>query len=92
MPLHIITVLGIIFLIASFVLGIQTLYLKLNGEALSGFSTVILLLLIIGSAIMISLGIIGTYIAKIFDEVKNRPRYLVAEKRESGDVIGRKTT
>lgn len=88
MPLHIITFLGVVFLIASFVLGIQTLYMKLNGEALSGFSTVILLLLIIGSAIMISLGIIGTYIAKIFDEVKNRPRYLISEKKQSGDDIG----
>jgi polyisoprenyl-phosphate glycosyltransferase len=55
------------------------LYLKFRGIAVSGFTTVILLLLIIGSALMISLGIIGTYIAKIFEEVKFRPRYIITE-------------
>jgi len=74
---------GIAFLIGSFILGVQTLYKKFMGVALSGFTTVILLQLIIGSALMISLGIIGTYIARIFDEVKLRPRYLVAETLES---------
>jgi dolichol-phosphate mannosyltransferase len=70
---------GIIFLAGSFVLGIQTLYMKFKGVAIGGFTTVILLLLIIGSTLMISLGIIGTYIAKIFNEVKSRPRYIVTE-------------
>ena len=38
--------------------------------------------LVIGGAIMISLGIIGHYIARIYDEVKNRPRYIVAHRTE----------
>jgi polyisoprenyl-phosphate glycosyltransferase len=79
LPLQLVTFLGIAFLIGSIPLGIETLYLKFRGEAVDGFTTVILLLLIIGSTLMISLGIIGTYIAKIFDEVKYRPRYLVSE-------------
>jgi len=82
-PLHIVTFMGLVFLTGSLILGIQTIYMKLKGIAYSGFTTVILLLLIIGSALMISLGIIGTYIAKIYDEVKQRPRYIVAEKTES---------
>ena len=61
-------------------LGIQTLYKKFAGQALSGFTTVILLQLIIGSCLMISLGIIGTYLARIYDEVKSRPRYIVSEE------------
>ncbi|MCX7747419.1 MAG: glycosyltransferase family 2 protein [Clostridia bacterium] len=80
LPLQIVTFLGSLFLIGSFFLGIQTLYFKFKGIAVDGFTTVILLLLIIGSALMISLGIIGTYIAKIFDEVKARPRYLISEQ------------
>lgn len=80
MPLQLVTLLGIAFLFGSFLLGLQTLYMKFKGIAVSGFTTVILLQLIIGSALMISLGIIGTYIARIFDEVKNRPRYLVSER------------
>ncbi|MDD5206432.1 MAG: glycosyltransferase family 2 protein [Desulfobacterales bacterium] len=79
LPLQIITFLGVMFLLGSIILGVQTLYVKFNGMAVSGFTTVILLLLIIGSILMISLGIVGTYIAKIFDEVKFRPRYLIAE-------------
>jgi len=78
-PLHIVTVLGMLFLIGSIILGIQTLYNFIVGTAVSGFTTTILLLLLTGSGIMISLGIIGTYIAKIYDEVKQRPRYIISE-------------
>ncbi len=91
LPLQIVTVLGVCFLAGSLVLGIQTLYMYLSGIAFTGFTTVILLLLIIGSAIMISLGIIGIYISKIFDEVKGRPRFIVAETvraREASRVAG----
>jgi dolichol-phosphate mannosyltransferase len=79
-PLHIVTFIGVIFLAGALILGIQTLYMKLMGMAYSGFTTVILLLLIIGSSLMISLGIIGTYIARIYEEVKCRPRYIVSDE------------
>ncbi len=78
-PLHCITVLGIIMFIGAIVLGIQTLYMKFSGKATSGFTTVILLQLIIGSSIMISLGMIGIYLTKIYKEVKGRPRYLISK-------------
>lgn len=80
MPLQIITALGGVFFVGSLLLAIETLYMKYHGEALSGFTTVILLQLIIGSALMFSLGIIGSYLARIYDEVKGRPRYLVSER------------
>ena len=47
---------------------------------MEGFTTVILLILLIGSIIMMSLGIIGYYISKIYEEVKGRPRYLISKK------------
>jgi glycosyltransferase involved in cell wall biosynthesis len=78
-PLHLVTFAGVIFFALSVLLGIETLYLKLAGRAVSGFATVILLELIIGSFLMISLGIIGEYLARIYEEVKGRPRYIVAE-------------
>ena len=81
-PLHFVTLAGGIFLIVSVVLGAQTLYLKLAGRAVSGFATVILLELVIGSLLMISLGVIGEYLARIYEEVKRRPRYVVAEAIE----------
>lgn len=82
-PLHIVTIIGMFFLAGAVILGMQTLFMKLMGMAYSGFTTVILLLLIIGSCLMISLGIIGTYIARIYDEVKGRPRYIIADEIKS---------
>ena len=77
-PLHIVTVLGFIMLAVAFVLGIIALVQKISGVALGGFTTVILLLLFSESVIMISLGIIGYYIARIYDEIKGRPRYIIS--------------
>ena len=83
-PMQIITALGGLFLVLAVVLGIQTLVRWASGTAADGFTTVILLLLLIGSILMIGLGIIGYYIAQIFLEIKARPRYLVAETCGAG--------
>jgi glycosyltransferase involved in cell wall biosynthesis len=80
LPLQFVTFIGILFLIGSFILGIQTLVMKFRGLSVDGFTTVILLLLITGSCLMISLGMIGTYIARIYNEVKARPRYIISEE------------
>jgi glycosyltransferase involved in cell wall biosynthesis len=78
-PLQLVTVLGAIMLLLAAAVGIQALRLWVSGLALPGFTTVILLQLTIGGLLMISLGIIGTYIARIYDEVKARPRYVIRE-------------
>lgn len=79
-PLHLITIFGAVFFVFSVLLGAHTVYMKLSGAAINGFTTVILLLLIIGSSLMIGLGIIGEYLARIYDEVKQRPRYIVSQE------------
>jgi glycosyltransferase involved in cell wall biosynthesis len=84
-PLHCITILGIMMFVSAVILGIQTIYMKVSGHATGGFTTVILLQLIIGSCIMISLGMIGIYLTKIYNEVKARPRYLVSRCIKGGD-------
>jgi glycosyltransferase involved in cell wall biosynthesis len=81
-PLHLVTFVGLIFFVFAVGLGIQTLYLKLAGRAFTGFTTVILLELIIASLLMISLGIIGEYLARIYEEVKGRPRYIITDSIE----------
>ncbi len=78
-PLHLISIIGTIFLIGTLILLIQTLFNYFSGIAADGFTTVIIVNLAIGACVMISLGLIGTYIALIFDEVKNRPRYIISE-------------
>lgn len=76
-PLQIVTFLGMVFFIFSIGLGIHSLFKYITGQALGGFTTVILLQLITGSIIMLSLGIIGRYIAAIYEEVKDRNKYII---------------
>ena len=76
-PLRIITILGFSTLLLSFFVIADAFISFANNNAVSGFVTLIICLLVIGSFIMISLGIIGEYIAKIYEEVKNRPHYLI---------------
>jgi polyisoprenyl-phosphate glycosyltransferase len=79
LPLQLVSVLGFVTLLLAAGVGVQALRLWWAGLALPGFTTVILLQLIVGGFLMISLGIIGTYVARIYDEVKARPRYVVRE-------------
>jgi glycosyltransferase involved in cell wall biosynthesis len=78
-PLQIITVLGVFTLLFSLILGAQTLYNKFVGNAVSGFTTVILIVLILASFIMIGIGILGVYLSKIYEEIKGRPIYIIEE-------------
>lgn len=88
-PLQAVTVFGVITFLISVIMGVNTLYNKFFGGSEAGFPTVIILQLLTSSIIMFSLGIIGFYIAKIYDEIKQRPRYIIkdivrAHKREDG--------
>ena len=85
-PLHLITVLGYAMLIVSVVFGVISLVQKFMNVAQEGFTTVNILLLFSASVIMISLGIIGFYIERIYDEIKGRPRYIVAEECGSDNI------
>ena len=80
LPMQIVTILGIITFLISIIIGTISLIQKLCGQALEGFTTIILLQLFSSSIIMISLGIIGYYISKIYEEIKARPRYIISEK------------
>lgn len=86
LPLQFVTFTGLVFLLFSVIFGIYTLILQFAGHAATGFSTVILLLLVIGSLLMISLGIIGIYLARIYDEIKGRPRYVISQLIDSKET------
>jgi glycosyltransferase involved in cell wall biosynthesis len=89
LPLHLMTIVGGTSLLFAIVMAINTLKNKIQGVAVEGFTTVILLVLIFGSIITLSLGVIGAYLSKIHDEVRERPRYLVDEtvlpRRKGGE-------
>ncbi|MBR1864459.1 MAG: glycosyltransferase family 2 protein [Ruminococcus sp.] len=89
-PLQIVTVCGVITFIISVIMGVDTLYNKFFGGSEAGFPTVIILQLLTSSIIMFSLGIIGYYVSKIYDEIKQRPRYIIkdiirSDKKEGND-------
>jgi len=79
-PLYLTLFSGFLFLLFALIVGVQTIYNFFFGHAISGFSTVILLILITGSMIMLSLGIIGVYISRIYEEIKRRPRYIIDKR------------
>ena len=90
LPLQLVTFMGTISIIFSVVLGIQTLVRYLMGNSVEGFTTVILLILIIGGFIMLSLGIIGHYVSRVYEEVKGRPKYIINHVTDNvqGNVTG----
>jgi dolichol-phosphate mannosyltransferase len=81
-PLLLVFFIGLAMGILAVVLTVQTLTMYFLNRSQEGFSTVILLLLFIGSGIMLSLSVIGLYISKIYDEVKGRPRYIIRDRLE----------
>ena len=83
LPLKSITWLGLLLFIFSIGLSIDTLIKAMNGTSAEGFPTVILLILIIGSIIIFSLGILGEYLSEIFNEIKDRPKYVISETVEN---------
>jgi len=79
-PLRIVMFLGIVTLGFAVVVATETFWSVYRGRSVSGFATIEITILLIGSFIMISLGILGEYIAKIYEETKARPPYIVSSR------------
>lgn len=88
-PLQLVTLAGALLFLISLLFGGIAIYDKITGDAIGGFTTVILLLLSISSILMFSLGLIGIYISKIYDEIKSRPNYIIDEKKSRADHFNR---
>ena len=81
-PLRIAAALGLVLSIASFLYGVYALFQKLVfGTALIGWASVLVSVLFLGGVQLIFLGILGEYLGKMFIETKNRPNYVIAEKK-----------
>ena len=78
-PLFLIFNLGVLFLIIAFCIGIYVVRALILGTAVQGWSSLILSIWLVGGFVLISLGIVGTYLGQIYTEVKHRPLYHVAE-------------
>jgi len=85
LPLRVVAVLGFIVLAVAFALAGQTLHRYVSGQALTGFTTVILLQLFLGGIVLVSTGVISLYLAELYREVKRRPVFVVRHGRR-GDA------
>jgi dolichol-phosphate mannosyltransferase len=83
-PLQAATLLGFLFSVVALLAIPVVIGLRLAGETIPGFATVLCLILLIGGIQLITVGIIGEYVGRIYDEVKGRPLYLVRETRNFG--------
>ena len=91
-PLRLVSLVGVVFFLFAVALSIQTVYTWAKGGALEGFTTVILTVLIASSVLMLALGIIGEYLARMYDEIKARPRFVIENRcGYSADVRGIRT-
>lgn len=79
-PLFLVAFAGAVFSVFALLLGLQTLFMYFSGRAVTGFTTVILLTLIVGATIMFGLAVLGLYVSRLFDEVKGRPRSIIVNR------------
>jgi hypothetical protein len=78
-PLYAIVHMGIIFIVIALCIAIYVIHALITGTAAPGWSSLILSIWLVGGFVLVSIGIVGIYIGKIFTEVKHRPLYHIAE-------------
>jgi glycosyltransferase involved in cell wall biosynthesis len=79
-PLGMILWVGMFGIIVALLLFVQALYSWLAGISISGWPSLTVVILFFGSANLLGVGVLGAYLAQIFDEIKGRPEYIVMEK------------
>ena len=85
-PLRIITTLGLIVSLISFIGAIWAVVNQFIGNSVAGWASTICIVCFMGGIQLVSLGIIGEYIGKIYLEVKGRPRYIISERTGAENV------
>ena len=80
LPLRIITIVGFLIFVASLLMSVWAVFVKLSGRSIAGWLSVVLPMYMIGGLNLFFIGIIGEYVGKIYMETKRRPRYIVEER------------
>ena len=79
-PLRFATIFGLLISVLSFLFAIFALYLKFSSNTVLGWTSLLLTILFIGGVQLMTIGIIGEYLGRIYDEVKMRPLYIIKKK------------
>ena len=78
-PIYLILYIGLFFLFLSLVAGVYVVHALIVHTAYPGWASIMLSLWLIGGVIMLSIGVVGVYVGKIYTEVKNRPLFNIRE-------------
>ena len=89
-PIHLILGLGVITVVVSIILMLYTIYEKIRGNVVSGWSSLMVSIWLLGGIQLISLSIIGEYVGKVFTEVKHRPRFNIEQETFSAKFKDKK--
>lgn len=89
-PIHLILGLGVITVVVSIILMLYTIYEKIRGNVVSGWSSLMISIWLLGGIQLISLSIIGEYVGKVFTEVKHRPRFNIEQETFSAKFKDKK--
>ena len=81
-PIRIITGLGVLISLAAFALIVYALVSYFTGNVVSGWASSLIVTCFLGGIQLISLGVIGEYVGKIYMETKARPRFIISERTE----------
>ncbi|MBI1890320.1 MAG: glycosyltransferase family 2 protein [Burkholderiales bacterium] len=87
-PLGMIFRLGLLGMAAAALLLLQALYSWYTHRAISGWTSITVIMLFFGSANLLGIGVLGAYLAQIFDEIKSRPEFLIAESIGQDQAAG----
>lgn len=79
-PIRLITAIGFISSLISFLAAVYVLVQKISADPVGGWASIMISLWFIGGLLLISIGLIGEYVGKIYEEVKGRPRYILEER------------
>ena len=81
-PIHFVTTLGILFSLLGFIGCVWAFIMAVIGSTVAGWASIVCIVCLLGGIQLLSLGIIGEYVGKIYLETKARPRYIIEEETE----------
>ena len=82
-PIRMIMGLGIFIALLSFIGVVWSFFVRMSGNAVSGWASMTCLICFLGGVQLMCLGVLGEYIGKIYMETKKRPRYIVSERTDT---------
>jgi dolichol-phosphate mannosyltransferase len=90
-PLRISLMLGVLLAFFGLGDGVYSVVRKLTGHAVPGWTSLMVMLCVIGGGVLLSIGILGEYVGRVFEEVKGRPLYVISQRLSATTTMAKPT-